>query len=190
MIPRLEPVQVDGVPSRTRRAELADAAAGMRQWPTSRWLVAVGATAVFAALAGIPTDVIPNPLAVRQVPVEWWNYPVLAVTALLGGLLAATYVRSRTDQGVTGRSAGGGLLSALAIGCPACNKLVVFLVGTSGALSLWAPLQPVLTIASIALPAWALRARLAAERSCLCRPSRRPAMCEPQANTGRTWRCS
>jgi hypothetical protein len=57
-------------------------------------------------------------------------------------------------------------LALLAIGCPACNKLVVMLVGTSGALSLWAPLQPALAIGSIALLIWALRARIAAEQSC------------------------
>jgi len=166
MIARRDLVQVDGVPGRTRWAKIAEAAAGIRQWPARRWLVAAGVAAMLAVAAGVPTDVIPNPLASRQVPVAWWNYPVLAVTALLGGLLAAMYVRSRTDHAVTGRSAGGGLLSVLAIGCPACNKLVVLLVGTSGALNLWAPLQPLLAIASIALLVWALRARLIAEQSC------------------------
>lgn len=88
---------------------------------------------------------------------------MLGVTALLAGMLAATWVRSRSDREVTGRSAVGALLSLLAIGCPACNKLVVLLLGTSGALSLWAPLQPILAIVSIVLLGWALKARLAAE---------------------------
>jgi hypothetical protein len=140
--------------------------ADVRGWPARRWLVAVGAAAAFAVAAGVPTDVIPTPLAQREVPTSWWNYPTLAVTALLGGTLAATYVRFRADHEVTGRIAGGGLLSLLAIGCPACNKLVVLLVGSSGALSWWAPVQPVLAIASVALLVWALRARLAAESSC------------------------
>src|SRR5215472_5630549 len=131
-----------------------------------RRVIAVIAAALFAVAGGVPTDVIPNPLAHREVPATWWSYPALAVTALLGGMLAATYARTRAEPDVTGRSADGGLLSLLAIGCPACNKLVVMLVGTSGALSLWAPLQPQLTIASIVLLAWALRARLATEQSC------------------------
>jgi hypothetical protein len=151
---------------RTGLAGLADTAGSVRQWPARRWLVAVGAAAAFAVAAGVPTDVIPNPLAHRAVPAAWWSYLALAVTALLGGMLAASYVRAQADRDVTGRSAGGGLLSLLAIGCPACNKLVVMLVGTSGALSLWAPLQPALAVGSIALLVWALRARLAAERSC------------------------
>jgi hypothetical protein len=99
-------------------------------------------------------------------PVQWWSYPILAATALLGGLVTATYVRSSAQPaGLTG-TAGGGLLSALAIGCPVCNKLVVVLLGVSGAMSVWAPLQPVLGLASVALLGWALRTRLVAERAC------------------------
>lgn len=172
MIARRDVVPIEGVAGEGWWAQTAEALISVRLWSARRWFVAAGAAIVFTALAGLPTDVIPNPLAARQVPVAWWNYPVLTVTALLGGLLAATYVRSRTDQAVTGRSAGGGLLSVLAIGCPACNKLVVVLVGTSGALNLWAPLQPLLAITSIVLLAWALRARLTAEQSCPAPTSR------------------
>lgn len=141
MVAKRNLVRADGPPGRTWWTALACAAASPRQWSAGRWLVAVGAAAVFAVGAGVPTDVIPNPLAHRQVPAAWWSYPALVVTALLGGLLAATYVRSRADRNVSGRSAGAGLLSVLAIGCPACNKLVIMLIGTSGALSLWAPLR-------------------------------------------------
>jgi hypothetical protein len=74
---------------------------------------------------------------------------VLAVTAVLGGMPAATYVRTSGGKDVSGTSAGGGLLAVLAIGCPACNKLVVLALGTTGAPTVWA-----------------LRATLATERSC------------------------
>jgi hypothetical protein len=89
------------------------------------------------------------------------SYPALAAAALLDGMLAATYLRSRADRDVTARYAGGGLLSLLATNCPPSNKLL----GTSGTFSKWTPLQPLLTIASIVLLAWALEARLAAEQS-------------------------
>lgn len=148
------------------RAGVAASVMSMRHWPPRRWLAAVGAAALVGAAAGVPTDVIPNPLAGRDMPVTWWSYPALAATAVLGGLLTATYVRTRVDRNVTGRSAGGGLLSLLAVGCPTCNKLVVMLVGTSGALNLWAPLQPLLAIVSVVLLGWALHARLAADVSC------------------------
>jgi hypothetical protein len=51
----------------------------------------------------------------------------------------------------------------LAIGCPVCNKLALLLLGTSGALSIWAPIQPVLGALSLTLLAatvvWRLRLR-------------------------------
>ena len=57
----------------------------------------------------------------------------------------------------------GGLAAFLAIGCPVCNKVALVLLGTSGALSIWAPLQPLVGLASVALLAaslaWRLRMR-------------------------------
>jgi hypothetical protein len=96
---------------RTRMAGLADAMASLRQWAVRRWLIAFGAAGLFTVAAGVPTDVIPNALAHREVPATWWSYPALAVTAVLGGMLAATYVRSGADRDGTGRSTAGGMLS-------------------------------------------------------------------------------
>lgn len=138
----------------------------LTSWPARRWIVAVMGAAAFALLAGLPTDVVPNPAFARMTPVLWWNYPVLAATAVLGGLVAATYVRTPANAGGLGRAAGGGVLSALAIGCPACNKLVVLLLGFSGALTVWAPIQPIVAVASVAILGFALKTRLAAERAC------------------------
>lgn len=61
---------------------------------------------------------------------------------------------------------GGGLLSVFAVGCPVCNKLVVLAPGTSGALTYFAPLQPVLGFLSVGLLLYALRARLAGAQTC------------------------
>jgi hypothetical protein len=61
-----------------------------------------------------------------MIPVQWWNYLVLVASSLLIGLTAATYVRNRAlDLRGGRRTAGGGVLSLFAIGCPVCNKLVV-----------------------------------------------------------------
>jgi len=127
-----------------------------------------------ALLIGIPTDVIPNPVFGRPVPVTWWSYPTLAITAVLGGLLAATYVRSPSDIATAGeeidtptRNGGiAGLLSFFAVGCPVCNKLVIVALGTTGARQWFEPVQPVLAVGSIVLLAWALRARLRSADSC------------------------
>lgn len=134
--------------------------------------------AALSALAiGLPTDVIPNPVFGRQgTPVEPWAAPVLAITAGLSGLLAATYFRpgdasapvegDELDQ--PGRFGGlGGLLSFFAVGCPICNKLVVIALGTSGALTWFAPVQPYLGVVALGLLAWALRVRLQGEVACV-----------------------
>jgi hypothetical protein len=65
-------------------------------WTPRHWRTALVGALGTALLVGIPTDVIPNPVFGRPVPVTWWSYPVLIVTAVLGGLLLATYVRTPT----------------------------------------------------------------------------------------------
>ena len=59
-----------------------------------------------------------------------------------------------------------GLLSFFAVGCPVCNKLVVAALGTTGAVEVFAPVQPLLAVASVALLAVALRRRLATRSAC------------------------
>lgn len=139
------------------------------RWPRRRIAVAFLATAGFALAIGVPTGVVPTALYTRMTPVLWWNYPIWALTAVLSGLVTATYVRgphaTRAANGF-GTASSGGLLAAFAIGCPICNKLVVAAVGISGALNLWSPLQPALAAASVLLLAWALRRRLRGARAC------------------------
>jgi hypothetical protein len=142
----------------------------VRLWTPRQWATAVVATVVVALAIGLPTDVIPNPVFGRPVDITWWSYPTLVVTSILGGLLAATYVRSGpapVDIDRPGRLGSiGGLLGFFAVGCPVCNKLVVIALGTTGALEWFAPAQPILAIASIVLLAWALRVRLRTATSC------------------------
>jgi MFS family permease len=151
----------------------------LRRWAPRQFLVAVAAAAAIAVLIGVPTDVIPNPVFGRPVPVTWWSYPTLVVTAVLGGLLAGTYVRlgpaaggSVVDGAVdeidapTRRGGLAGLLSFFAVGCPVCNKLVIVALGTTGARQWFEPVQPVLAVASIVLLAWAVRTRLRSTESC------------------------
>lgn len=149
----------------------------LRLWSPRRWISAVVGALVTALLVGLPTDVIPNPVFGRPIDVTWWSYPVLVVTAVLGGMLIATYVREpdapsaddlvEVDLDRPGKTGGiGGLLSFFAVGCPTCNKLVVVALGSTGALDWFAPAQPILAIASIVLLAWALRARLHGQVAC------------------------
>ena len=128
-------------------------------------------TGVVAALAiGVPTGIVHTSLYSRMTPVTWWDYPVWALSALLIGLTVATYVRDRDGAPASldrsRRTLGAGLLSAFAVGCPVCNKLVVALLGVSGALSYWAPIQPLLGLLSVALLATGLGVRLRGDTTC------------------------
>lgn len=148
----------------------------MRLWSRRQWSTALIAGIVVALAVGLPTDVIPNPVFGRPVDITWWSYPTLMITAVLGGLLAATYVGVGPLPSGEGEEIAldrpgrvgsiGGLLSFFAVGCPVCNKLVVIALGTSGALEWFAPAQPALAMASIVLLAWALRVRLRNATSC------------------------
>lgn len=50
-----------------------------------------------------------------------------------------------------GATAGGGLLSFFAVGCPICNEIVVALIGVGAALSFVQPVQPYMALAGLAL---------------------------------------
>ena len=156
-------------PVRASAGMCAKAGRALACWPVRRWAVAAAGAAGTALVVGAPTDVIPNPLFGRSVPVQWWNYPVLGITALLAGLVLATYIgRPAAADSSAARRLGplGSVLSFFAIGCPVCNKAVLLLLGTSGALTIWAPLQPVVALLSIALLAAAAVRRLAGEVDC------------------------
>lgn len=138
-------------------------------WSARRWLTTVAAAAAFVLVVAIPTDLIDTPVFGREVPPTWWAWPSLLMSSLLGGLLVATYVRAPSQPNRTSTRRGGwagGLLTYFAVGCPVCNKIVLVLLGTSGALTWFEPLQPVLQLAAVVLLGWALRARLRGAVAC------------------------
>lgn len=134
-----------------------------------RGLVGAAAAVATALLIGIPTGIVETPWYQRMTPVLWWNYPVWALSSLMTGALVATYVRDPAGAVPTtqeGKTILGGTLSLLAVGCPICNKLVVMAIGVSGALTWFAPLQPVLAAGSLGLLAYALWARRRVQTNC------------------------
>ena len=126
--------------------------------PALRWWRGALAAVLSALVVGVPTDVIDTDWFTRMTPVRWWEYPVLALTALLTGLWFAI-VRVAADERGRASVLGTSLLSTLAVGCPVCNKIVVGLLGVSGALGVWAPVQPVLALISLAALAAAVIVR-------------------------------
>lgn len=117
-------------------------------------------------LIGIPTAIIENPFFLRQTAVRLQDHIIWVLTGLLAGLIAGTYTMP-AGANATGKAASGGFLSFLAVGCPICNKLVLLLLGISGALRYFAPAQLYIGIASLALLGWALHLRVhAISQSC------------------------
>ncbi len=165
----VETGQADGTSIALRRS---DSGAGgvwsvVAAWPRRRWGVVLVATIGTVVLVGLSTAMIPNPVFGRAVPTTWWAWPALIVTSALGGLLAATYVRGPDGQGSASRTGlAGGLLSYFAVGCPVCNKLALLALGYSGALTWFAPVQPLLALAGVVLLGYALRVRLKGEIAC------------------------
>ena len=148
--------------------------AAFRLWPARRWVVAAASAVLFAVLIAVPTDLIDTPVFGREVPPTVWAWPSLVVSSVLAGLLIASYVanpvETPTDTGSRRGGWIGSLLTFLAVGCPVCNKLVLIALGSAGAMTWFAPVQPWLQAAAIVLLAWALRRRLLGELSCSISP--------------------
>ena len=162
------------------RHTLEAAALALRGWTPRQHLAAAGFTVAFALLIGVPTVLIPNPVFGREIPVQAWNYPVWIASAVLGGMLAATYVRRARDDAAETAAGGpvdtpsrfgmvGGVLAWFAVGCPVCNKLALLALGYSGALTWFAPAQPFLAAAALLATAGALLVRLRGQISCRTR---------------------
>ena len=66
----------------------------------------------------------------------------------------------------------GGIATFFAVGCSICNKIVLLALGTSGALNVYAPIQPLIGMASLVILAatvrWSLRRRA---QGCAVRPA-------------------
>jgi hypothetical protein len=125
------------------------------------WLRAIPLTLVAALVIAVPSDLLDNPIFGRPVPPRGIDYVILGVTAALIGLVLAIRPTPtpESEQQET-RTLVGGFVSFLAVGCPVCNQLVVALLGTSGALAWWAPVQPLVGLVAVGLLAYTLRMRV------------------------------
>ena len=156
-----------------------------------RFFAWAGAWALGSLVAfGLVAAIIPNPVFGRQIPPEPFAIAVWHLSAPLMGLLGATYTAAAlpasagavpspaagnamplvlTAAGDAGGRQGTTIGTAaslgafLAIGCPVCNKIALVLLGTSGAMTVFAPIQPILGAASLVLLAgtfaWRFRLR-------------------------------
>ena len=143
--------------------------------PRATWPRAVVFAAVAGVLIAVPSDIIDTPIFGRPVSVRWIDYVILIVTSALIGLIFAirpepvdsVEVTAATERQGT-RTVWGGFVSFLAVGCPVCNQAIVALVGVSGALSWWAPVQPFVGLLAVSLLVYTLRKRLNTYRLAAC----------------------
>ena len=138
-------------------------------WSRKRWGVAILVGSITYFVIALPTAVIENPIFGREMAVTNWSMGVIIATSVLSGLLMATYVKNEySDENPRQLKIGGSgaLLSFFAVGCPVCNKLALVALGYSGAIQYFAPIQPYLALAGIALLMYSLRMRINNESSC------------------------
>ena len=123
--------------------------------------LAAACTIVSGLLLGIPTAIIPNSIFHRVIAAGPANYFFWISTSVVTGALLAIYLLPRSVRDRTAEAGlGGGFLAYLAIGCPLCNKAVVALIGASGAVTIFQPIQPFLGALGLALASVALAIRL------------------------------
>lgn len=147
---------------------LSNVVRNVRGWQVRRWLVAAGTAVLVYVVVAIPTDLIPNPWFAREIPPTWWSHSSLAASAVLTGLLMASYVASPLAHTGKTNKAGlfGSIITFFAVGCPVCNKLVLIALGSAGAMTYFEPVQPLLAVISIGLLVWALLRRISQENAC------------------------
>lgn len=122
------------------------------------WIITSLVAAIGLALIGLTTAIFVNWFFIRMTPVRDQDYLIWVVSSVLIGLIVGSYFVDRSTGG-EGKVVSGGVLSVLAVGCPICNKPVVLLLGISGALTFFAPIQLYIGIASVLLLGWTLLLR-------------------------------
>ena len=128
------------------------------------------AAAISAFVIGLPTRLFANRWFSRMTPTRTQDYIFLVVSSLLiGATIGLVSLRRFTSREAPAKAlASGGIGTVFAAGCPVCNKLIVAVIGTSGALRYFAPIQPALGVLSIGGLTWALRREYQSLRNPSC----------------------
>ncbi len=142
----------------------------IRMWSARQWKVAGSVYVMSLLIMGVAGETLPGASQGRIVPVAWWNYVTLALSPVLIGLIAATFVspgqpKHSRNRGATGAGIGGAI-GTVAMACPACSPIAIPLFGTAGALSFLAPARGLIALLSVALLAITLAIRLRTAAAC------------------------
>ncbi len=145
------------------------------------WAAALVTGAVAYVAIAVPTALVVTPVFGRSIAPRPVDHVVAIASALLIGMIWAakrqpvegggpTEALDEGDRVARRRSLFAGLVAGLAVGCPVCNKVVILALGTSGALSWWGPVQPLLGAAALVVLALVLRSQLRRVGSAELRP--------------------
>jgi hypothetical protein len=141
----------------------------LRAWNIRRWITATVSAIVTGLVISIPTAVLENSVFGREIAVTSWSVPVIVITSILSGLLFTTYIKNdsaNTEDTSLKIGTAGAFFSFLAVGCPVCNKIALVALGYSGTMNYFAPVQPFLAFAGVAILTYALIMRLNGEVKC------------------------
>jgi hypothetical protein len=130
------------------------------------WIVSAPLMGILAATYMVPAASPGEPSFLGGAPAG--SAAVASTSTGRGATVTSDDARSTTLGTIAGFGA------FLAIGCPVCNKIALILLGTSGALTIFAPIQPLIGAAPLILLAgtlaWRLRMR-ARGGACAVRPT-------------------
>lgn len=109
-------------------------------------LLATLASVILFFLFALPSAVIPNTFFIRMTPPTIYEWFVLITTAILGGTYIGLYYYKKQQQNTKAACAvtGGSFLGFLTYGCAFCNKILIFILGISGIMTYFLPIQPYL----------------------------------------------
>ena len=124
-------------------------------------IMGILAALIIFFIFGIVTVLIKNSFFIRMTPVYWYDYVFLVLTAILSGAYIGLWhynknnqknINSKCNYVATGGAVGG----FFSFGCAVCNKLLIWLLGLSGVMAYFMPMQPILGVISIALLGYAV----------------------------------
>ncbi len=116
----------------------------------------IAAFSIFAAF-GIVTVLLPNEFFIRMTPVYVYDYIFLVMTSILSGAyIGLWYYTKKTQTKCNYAATGGAVGGFLSFGCAICNKLLILLLGVTGVVAYFMPIQPILGVVSVALLAYAV----------------------------------
>jgi hypothetical protein len=107
---------------------------------------------LFFLILGAVSAVFSNPFFARMTPVSNLDLVLLILTSILAGSYIGLYyfIKNQKTLSITCATSGG-VLGFLAFACPVCNKLILLVLGFSGAMTYFAPLQPILGVLGVLL---------------------------------------